>query len=386
MALNVMIVGAESAAVQVLRGAVAEGHRVVAVLAEPSTGAGLARVAEELGLPVDDARRVKDPAFGAWIAERGIDLLLNIHSLSIAKAEVVSAPTIGSFNLHPGPLPAYAGLNVVTWAIANGETSHGVTLHWMVPGIDMGDIAYDARFPISDDDTGLSVFTECIRVGVPLVSELLQTAAEDPAAIPSRPHVGERRLYLRADVPDDGSVELEPPRAPRPRPHPRQRLRAVPVAVRTPRVAPRLGGGGPRRVLADPAGPRRRAPGHGRAGRRRRCHDRRRRRVGLRSQRRDRRAAGARDGGPPRGRSSRVTRRAGPPRRRRPGARPSIRRRPSGRAARRTRRPSPCSGARPRRRSAAGRSGRPTPGPARAAASGARGGSCAAPACRRGRG
>jgi UDP-4-amino-4-deoxy-L-arabinose formyltransferase/UDP-glucuronic acid dehydrogenase (UDP-4-keto-hexauronic acid decarboxylating) len=211
VALNVMIVGAESAAVQVLRGAVAEGHRVVAVLAEPTTGAGLARVAEELGLPVDDARRVKDPAFGAWIAERGIDLLLNVHSLSIAKAEVVSAPRIGSFNLHPGPLPAYAGLNVVTWAIANGETSHGVTLHWMVPGIDMGDIAYDARFPISDDDTGLSVFSECIRVGVPLVFELLRQAAEDPAAIPSRPHVGERRLYLRADVPDDGWIDWSRP-------------------------------------------------------------------------------------------------------------------------------------------------------------------------------
>ncbi len=39
-----------------------------------------------------------------------------------------SHPPIGSFNLHPGPLPRYAGLNAPSWAIFNGETepwSHG---------------------------------------------------------------------------------------------------------------------------------------------------------------------------------------------------------------------------------------------------------------------
>jgi methionyl-tRNA formyltransferase len=211
MTLNVVLVGAESAAVQVLPGVGDQGHRVVAVLAEESTGAGLARTARALGAPLLPASRVTDPAFAVWIAEREVDLLLNVHSLSIIPGEVVAAPRIGSFNLHPGPLPAYAGLNVVTWAIARGEESHGVTLHWMDAGIDTGGIAYEARFPITPQDTGLSVFAQCVRAGVPLVLDLLAAAAGDPASIPSRPHVGERRVFRRRDVPEEGRIDWSRP-------------------------------------------------------------------------------------------------------------------------------------------------------------------------------
>ena len=71
--------------------------------------------------------------------EQGVDLLLNVHSLYlIARRTVVAAPRIGSFNLHPGPLPEYAGLNTPSWAIYNGEREHGVTVHWMEPGVDTG--------------------------------------------------------------------------------------------------------------------------------------------------------------------------------------------------------------------------------------------------------
>lgn len=212
--LNVLLVGAESAAIQVLNGLAGRGHRVVGVLADEPTvsvGKGLAGAAAGLGIQTIEASNVKDPAFGDWIAEREVDLLLNVHSLSIAVDEVVSAPRIGSFNLHPGPLPAYAGMNVFCWAIYNGETSHAVTLHWMDAGLDTGLIAYEETFPITDRDTGLSVFTKCVRAGVPLVFRLLEQAAADPAGIPRRPQIGERRLFLRKDVPHDGRIDWNRP-------------------------------------------------------------------------------------------------------------------------------------------------------------------------------
>jgi methionyl-tRNA formyltransferase len=210
MPLNVLLVGAESAAIQVLRGLAERAHRVVAVLADESPaggGTGLAEVADGLGLPVMEARRVKDPEFAGWIVDQDVDLLLNVHSLSIVHADVVRAPRIGAFNLHPGPLPAYAGLNVVNWAIYNGERTHGVTLHWMDAGLDTGGIAYRAEFPIEEADTGLSVFTKCVRHGVPLVFELLEVAARAPAAIPAERQVGERTLYRRRDIPQEGRLD-----------------------------------------------------------------------------------------------------------------------------------------------------------------------------------
>lgn len=213
MACRVVLAGAESAAAQVLRGLADSRAEPVAVFVEPEKagGAGLYRLARELSVPTEPARRVKDPDLAHWIRDENVDLLLNVHSLYIMHGAVAEAPKIGSFNLHPGPLPAYAGLNTVTWAIANGEQSHGVTLHWMDAGLDTGPIAYSASFPIGADDTALSVFGSCIGEGVSLVSRLVESAIDDPASIPREPQHGERRLYRKRDVPADGAVRWDRP-------------------------------------------------------------------------------------------------------------------------------------------------------------------------------
>ena len=97
-----------------------------------------------------------------------IDLLLNVHSLYVIHADLVAAPRTGSFNLHPGPLPEYAGLNAPSWAIYHGESRHTVTVHWMEPGIDTGAIAYETSFEIAEDDTGLSLSARCVREDCPV--------------------------------------------------------------------------------------------------------------------------------------------------------------------------------------------------------------------------
>jgi methionyl-tRNA formyltransferase len=208
--VNVLLVAEESAGIQVLRALAASPHRVVAAMTAPPTrggGATVGGVAEQLGVPVLPSERVRDAETADWMRGEGVDLLLNVHSLYLIAGEVVAAPRIGSFNLHPGPLPEYAGLNTPSWAIYNGERRHGVTVHWMEPGVDTGDIAYAATFDLSENDTGLSVSVRCVREGVPLIERLLETAAADPAAIPKQPQdLSRRRYYKRAEVPDEGRV------------------------------------------------------------------------------------------------------------------------------------------------------------------------------------
>ena len=51
---------------------------------------------------------------------------------------------IGSFNLHPGPLPGFPGLNAPSWAIYERRARFGCTVHWMDAAIDAGLIAYEA--------------------------------------------------------------------------------------------------------------------------------------------------------------------------------------------------------------------------------------------------
>ena len=200
--MNVLLVAEESAGIQVLRMVAGSEHDLAAVLTEPPTrggGATVASVAETLGVPILPSTSVRDPEFAEWMRSEEIDLLLNVHSLYVIHADLVAAPRTGSFNLHPGPLPEYAGLNAPSWAIYHGESRHAVTVHWMEPGIDTGAIAYETSFEIAEDDTGLSLSARCVREGLPLFQQLLDAAAQGRDAIPATAQDPARRRYFGAD-------------------------------------------------------------------------------------------------------------------------------------------------------------------------------------------
>lgn len=206
--MKVLLVAEEAAGIQVLRRVAESGHELVGVLTAPPTrggGATVAGVAEGLGVTVEPSERVRDAALADEIRAWGVDLLLNVHSLFVIHGDVAAAPRIGSFNLHPGPLPEYAGLNAPSWAIYNGEDRHTVTVHWMEPGIDTGAVAYEASFPLTETDTGLSVSLGCVREGLPLLERLLADAEHD--AVPARPQDLSRRRYFGREGPQEGRVE-----------------------------------------------------------------------------------------------------------------------------------------------------------------------------------
>lgn len=207
--MRILLLLEESAGIQTLRAAHASDHEVVAVMTSLNRttgnrlGATVQGVAEHLEVPVWAAKQVKDSAFAATVHRESIDLILNVHSLHIVHRKVLSAARVGAFNLHPGPLPGYAGMNAVNWAIMNGETQHGVTLHWMKPGIDTGDIAFETAFQLSPEDTGLSVSRRCARDGLQLVKQLLATK---PESIPRKPQNLSARRYYGFEIPFKGNI------------------------------------------------------------------------------------------------------------------------------------------------------------------------------------
>jgi methionyl-tRNA formyltransferase len=213
--VNILFVGEESAGIQTLRALTGSGHRIVAVMASPSkNGGGLANLwetAEKLGYRTWPSELVKDPRFAGEVRAAEVDVILNIHSLFIINKEIVGAPRIGCFNMHPGPLPRYAGLNAVSWAIYRGETSHGVTIHKMEPGIDTGPIVYQELFDINDADTGLTLSARCIRSGITLILRLLETASADPVAIPLTPQDLTKREYFGHEIPYGGRLSWSLP-------------------------------------------------------------------------------------------------------------------------------------------------------------------------------
>lgn len=203
--MRVVLAGGEAAGVRALRLLVDRGlvpHAVAA--ADP----GMATATERAGIEAVDSKLLADAGFADWIADQRIDLLINAHSLHIVHGEVLAALRIGGYNLHPGPLPSYAGLNVPSWAIINGEQRHAVTLHQMTPVVDAGGVVATAWFDLDERSTGLSVSSQCARLGIELLADLVDRLV-DGDTITTTPISGERRLYRQADRPNDGRVRWQ---------------------------------------------------------------------------------------------------------------------------------------------------------------------------------
>ena len=107
-------------------------HQLVGVMTSAANGHGRGAAGRRIIL-VLPAKLVRDPASARIIYESGADIAFNTYSLYIVAPEILEAARLGAFNMHPSPLPRYAGLNSMFWAMYKGERTHGVTIHKMVP-------------------------------------------------------------------------------------------------------------------------------------------------------------------------------------------------------------------------------------------------------------
>ena len=112
-------------------------------------------------------------------------------------------------NLHNGPLPRYRGVSPINWALKNGESEHGVTIHEIAPGVDDGDILGQVRFSIHPEiDEVIDVLQRATEHGwqlfqttIPLLDHIDPQPQDSREALTyyrSQDHLlGERRYFTR---------------------------------------------------------------------------------------------------------------------------------------------------------------------------------------------
>lgn len=89
----------------------------------------------------------------------------------ILKASVISIPSMGVLNPHPGLLPDYRGVDVLYWALLNGDPP-GVSIHFLDAGVDTGPIVAQRTLEIHPGDTMHSL----TRRAASLLGELMTNA------------------------------------------------------------------------------------------------------------------------------------------------------------------------------------------------------------------
>ncbi len=210
--LKVLLTANESAGVQALRLLHGSGHHIIGVVTEmdppdQSNSGSVRSLAQSLGLPVFPASVLEASSFADKLHDENVDLLLNVHLLRIIHPDILKVPAIGAFNLHPGHLPAYSGLNAPSWSIFNREETHHVTLHHMTPVLAAGPIAYSDHFEMKPDETAFTLSMKCVNTGLELIVKLLRDAVHRPDEIPEFPQDrSKRRLYTKRDVPNEGVI------------------------------------------------------------------------------------------------------------------------------------------------------------------------------------
>lgn len=97
-----------------------------------------------------------------FLIEDKVNLMLVCSFNKVFIEDIVSIPHLKAVNIHAGKLPKYRGSNVLNWAIINGETEIGVTVHEMVKMVDRGPIIAEWQLPIKPTDTALHVRTRML--------------------------------------------------------------------------------------------------------------------------------------------------------------------------------------------------------------------------------
>ena len=123
----------------------------------------VAELATSEGIPVYAPEDINHPLWVNRIRKMAPDVIFSFYYRNMIKEPLLDIPPRGCINLHGSLLPAYRGRCPVNWAIINGEKESGVTLHYMTPHPDDGDIIAAERVEIDNDDTA-AVLHDKLRI------------------------------------------------------------------------------------------------------------------------------------------------------------------------------------------------------------------------------
>jgi methionyl-tRNA formyltransferase len=180
--------------------------RVVPVMPEPAWTDSLSGWADR-----NDVRRVKS---GNWADlpiepdRRLADLAISVFYDRILPAELLAC--FGrALNIHNGPLPRYRGVSPINWALKNGESTHGVTIHEIAPGIDDGPVVSQLSYSIyPEQDEVEDVYRRALAYGwtlfeqtMPLLDRIEAVPQDERQALyyglEDNDLLGERRSFRR---------------------------------------------------------------------------------------------------------------------------------------------------------------------------------------------
>ncbi len=167
----------------------------------------VAELAAHRDLPVFAPTDINHPLWLQRIRELEPDILFSFYYRKLVSADLLAIPPAGCLNLHGSLLPKYRGCAPANWAILNGETETGVTLHYMTPQPDAGDIVCQRAVPIGPQDDAATLNRNLAAAAEAMLAEYLPLIRAGKA--PRTPQDASAATYFGRRKPADGEIDWE---------------------------------------------------------------------------------------------------------------------------------------------------------------------------------
>ena len=152
---------------------------------------------------------INEPENVALLRDIAPDFIFSFYYRNMIKTELLEIPRYGALNLHGSYLPRYRGRVPVNWAVINGETESGATLHYMVEKPDAGDIVDQEKVPIAFTDTAYDLFQKVTEAAVTVLRRAWPLLAA--GAAPRIPMDLTAGNYCGGRKPADGLIDWSKP-------------------------------------------------------------------------------------------------------------------------------------------------------------------------------
>jgi methionyl-tRNA formyltransferase len=149
------------------------GHRIALVVTCRASGrhtakeADFERLAAAVGADFLQTQELNSESVVARLRASGAEVGVSVDWVNLIGPAACAAFHHGILNAHGGDLPKYRGNSPVAWAILNGESRIGLTVHLMDPReVDAGPVALKEYFQLTDTTLIREVF-DFIEARVP---------------------------------------------------------------------------------------------------------------------------------------------------------------------------------------------------------------------------
>lgn len=186
--MRIIFMGTPDFAVPSLDILVKNGFKVVAVITATDKMGGrgkkqvlqsaIKKYAVEQGIKVLQPKNLKAPEFVEELKALKADLQI-VVAFRMLPEVVWNMPPMGTVNLHGSLLPRYRGAAPINWAVINGDTETGVTTFKLKHEIDTGDMIFQERMPIGENETVGEVHDRMMELGANTILKTVQALESD---------------------------------------------------------------------------------------------------------------------------------------------------------------------------------------------------------------